>query len=56
MLIRWLDFALSYNYIDKDLYDELLKASEEVGKLINYMINNPGKFQHTEDCILKTAY
>jgi len=40
----WLEFALACNYIDKIIFDEFLKNSEEVGKLINYLINNPSKF------------
>lgn len=40
----WLLFALKCNYIDKFLFDSLNSESEEVGRLINYMINNPNKF------------
>lgn len=40
----WLEFALACKYIDGKVFGELLSASEEVGKLIHYMINNPNKF------------
>jgi len=40
----WLDFAKACNYISTEDYNKLTKRSEEVGRLINYMINNPGKF------------
>jgi len=40
----WLDFAKACNYISTEDYNQLTKRSEEVGRLINYMINNPGKF------------
>ncbi len=40
----WIEFAYRCNYIHKNLYQELLNQSEEVGKLINYMILNPYKF------------
>jgi len=40
----WLDFALACNYISKEKYSELANQGIEVGKLINYMINNPDKF------------
>lgn len=40
----WLEFALACKYINQDAFDDLYKYSEEVGKLINYMINNPEKF------------
>ncbi|TLP74512.1 four helix bundle protein [Maribacter sp. ACAM166] len=40
----WLEFALECNYLDKDSYQEFFNESEEVGKLLNYMNNNPLKF------------
>lgn len=40
----WLEFSLKCNYISKIQYNELINESEEVGKLINYMILNPQKF------------
>ena len=41
----WLDFSLSCKYIKKEKYSDLLLKSEEVGKLLNYMMNNPEKFK-----------
>ncbi len=40
----WLDFALACEYIKQEMYNELLKDSEEVGRLINHMIENPKKY------------
>lgn len=40
----WLDFALSLKYMNKDQYEKLIADSEEVGNLLNYMMNNPEKF------------
>ncbi|APY07284.1 four helix bundle protein [Winogradskyella sp. J14-2] len=40
----WLEFALACAYIEKNKYNELMNKSQEVGKLINYMMNNPSKF------------
>lgn len=40
----WLEFSLQCNYINKDTYDNLNNKNLEIGKLINYMINNPNKF------------
>ena len=40
----WLEFALKCEYIDQITFDDFEKDSEEVGKLLNYMINNPSKF------------
>jgi four helix bundle protein len=40
----WLDFALSCHYISESDHKSLIENCLEVGNLINYMINNPGKF------------
>lgn len=40
----WLEFAFECNYISKDTFDIFLIESEEIGKLINFMIQNPKKF------------
>ncbi|HMC01500.1 MAG TPA: four helix bundle protein [Flavobacteriaceae bacterium] len=40
----WLDFALACEYINERKRLELQNKSEEIGKLINYMMNNPEKF------------
>ncbi|WP_396601193.1 four helix bundle protein [Algibacter sp. R77976] len=41
----WLEFALACEYISEAKRLELQNKSEEIGKLINYMINNPDKFK-----------
>jgi four helix bundle protein len=40
----WLEFALKCHYIPEEVYTNLTNKSAEVGKLINFMINNPEKF------------
>ena len=40
----WLDFSFSCGYINSQKHIELTYKSNEIGKLINYMINNPEKF------------
>ena len=40
----WLDFSVACNYITKEKYEGLTAKNDEVGKLVWYMINNPGKF------------
>jgi four helix bundle protein len=40
----WLEFEKECRYFAEDIYKALNNDSEEVGRLINYMINNPGKF------------
>ena len=42
--VTWLEFALACNYIDDSTFQDLNIKSLEIGKLINFMINNPGKF------------
>jgi four helix bundle protein len=39
-----LDFALRCNYISKEQYNSLIEKSEEVGKLLNHMVENPEKY------------
>ena len=40
----WLDFALACEFISQEEYNELYFATEEIGKLLSYMIKNPTKF------------
>jgi four helix bundle protein len=39
-----LDFALECSYISKEEYETLLQNSEEVGRLLNHMVENPEKY------------
>ena len=41
----WLEFALACDYISNEQQKELHNKTEEIGKLIYYMIQNPGKFK-----------
>jgi four helix bundle protein len=40
----WLDFSLDSGYINKEVHEKYIDASEEVGKLLSYMVANPAKF------------
>ena len=40
----WLDFAVSCKYISKDDYSNLTLKSEEVGRMLNHMIQHPKKY------------
>jgi len=40
----WLEFARSCNYITDEQKEILNNKGAEIGKLINFMINNPNKF------------
>jgi len=41
----WLDFSLSCKYIDDESFIHLNNRAEEIGKLINHMIENPEKYR-----------
>lgn len=40
----WLDYAFFCKYIDEATHTSLIGQTVEIGKLLNYMINNPEKF------------
>jgi four helix bundle protein len=40
----WLNFSLKCEYITLKTFESLNLKNLEIGKLINYMINNPNKF------------
>ena len=40
----WIDFAFYCKYLNREKQIELTNKSIEIGKLINYIINNPQKF------------
>jgi len=39
-----LDFAIECKYITQENYQSLTKKSEEVGRLLNHMVENPEKY------------
>jgi four helix bundle protein len=41
----WLDFALACKYSDRKLYKDLKASSEEIGKMLNHMIENPENYK-----------
>jgi four helix bundle protein len=40
----WLDFSLACNYINQAAHQQLLLKNEEIGRMLNHMINNPEKY------------
>ena len=54
----WLDFSYECGYINKGDYSRLMKKSEEVGKLLNHMIEYPEKYLRKDEKFkeLHTAY
>jgi four helix bundle protein len=43
--INWLEFAFACEYITRQQKNDLEQKCKEVGKLLNYMMNNPDKFK-----------
>jgi len=41
----WLDFALECKYIDEAKHRQMMIKNEEIGRLLNHMINNPVKYK-----------
>lgn len=39
-----LEFSLECKYISNEIYADLLSKSEEIGKLLNHMIENPKSY------------
>ncbi len=44
----WLDFALACSYLTQELWNELELKAEEIGKLLNHMIENPEKYSRKQ--------
>jgi len=40
----WLEFALKCGYLNTENFEKLTAKNIEIGRLLNYMINNPQKF------------
>lgn len=40
----WLDFAHACIYLDDDTHQKFFNECIEIGRLLNYMMNNPEKF------------
>jgi len=41
----WLDSALSFGYLKAESHSDLYSRSEEVGRLLNHMMQNPEKYR-----------
>jgi four helix bundle protein len=41
----WLDLAFACEYIKIEIYDDFNERSEEIGRLLNHMIQNPEKYE-----------
>lgn len=47
--VVWLDFALACEYLDAETHKLLYAECLEIGKLLNYMMNNPEKFGSSKE-------
>jgi four helix bundle protein len=52
--IVWLEFSLACNYISLEEEQELISNAEEVGRMLNSMIENPEKFLPKEKQLKET--
>jgi len=48
----WIDTAFACNYINETTKNELAKKVEEIGRMLNHMIENPEKYLRKEDKLL----
>jgi four helix bundle protein len=42
----WLDFAKECEFISEKAYVDLIERAEEVGRMLNHMIENPAKYNN----------
>ena len=40
----WIDFAFACKYVSEIKYQQMILRNEEIGRLLNHMINNPEKY------------
>ncbi|MFM9051175.1 MAG: four helix bundle protein [Bacteroidota bacterium] len=40
----WLDFAISFGYIEKASYDKMKSSCNSIGNFIGYMMKHPSRF------------
>ena len=49
----WIEFAYSCEYITIEDYADLTERSEEIGRLVNHMIENPEKYLTTKEKLMQ---
>jgi four helix bundle protein len=45
----WLEFAFACSYINEEAHKDFLTKAEEIGKLLNHMVENPNKYQRVNN-------
>lgn len=48
----WIDTAFACNYINAETKNKLSNQVEEIGRMVNHMIENPEKYLRKEDKII----
>jgi len=49
----WLDFSKACGYITTEVWSDLEAKADEVGRLLNHMIEHPEKYQRKNQVIVK---
>jgi len=49
----WLDFAKACDYLEIAAYDDLIIRSEEVGRMLNHMVEHPEKYVRQKEKIME---
>ena len=47
----WLDFTQACDYMDETVYKDLISKSEEVGRMLNHMVEHPEKYVRQKEKI-----
>jgi four helix bundle protein len=47
----WLDFTQACDYLDETVYKDLISKSEEVGRMLNHMVEHPEKYVRQKEKI-----
>src|SRR5258708_37459950 len=47
----WLDFSNACGYIDVEKFNDLLLKSEELGRMLNHIVENPEKYLRNKEKI-----
>lgn len=52
----WLDFSLACEYLEEEKFNQLISQSEEVGRLLNHMVENPEKYVRQSEKIQSSTH
>lgn len=45
----WLEFAFKCKYIDKTIFEDFINRTQEIGRMLNHMIENPKSYLRNTD-------